>query len=34
MTKLHFLKIFINLPFSFIMSCYVSKNLNEEEVLG
>ena len=32
MTKLHFLKIFINLAFSFIMNYYVSKNLNEEEV--
>jgi hypothetical protein len=32
MTKSHFLKIFINLPFSFIMKSYVSKNLNEEEV--
>ena len=32
MTKLQFLKIFINLPFSFMMSSNVSKNLNEEEV--
>ena len=32
MTKSHFLRIFNNLLFSFIMKSYVSKNLNEEEV--